>query len=83
MAAQLTIPVSDRVFAYLQARAAEAQTTPEAVAAEQLDRVLPPTSLFLSKWAGSIGSGMIDGGTRHDDYIGQTLHEELSSERSG
>ena len=82
MAATLTVSISERVLAYLQQRAIAEQTTPEAVAAQQLDRAVPPTSEFLRKWIGAFSSGVTDASIRHDEYIGQALFEELTGERT-
>jgi predicted transcriptional regulator len=81
MPTTLTVPVSDALLARLKERAAERDTTPEAVAAECLDRAFPPPGEFLRRWAGSVESGVPDAGLRHDDYLGQAIYDEMTGGR--
>jgi hypothetical protein len=79
MSAILSIRLSEAAFARLQERAAREGTTPEAVAAAELERDLPKseTDPFM-KWAGAFQSDVPDAADRHDYYIGQALAEELT-----
>lgn len=75
----ITIPVPDDLLLRLQNRAEAEQKTIETVASEQLQRAMPPRrSSFLENWAGSIHSGVSDWGTNHDEYIGQSIMNEMN-----
>ena len=77
--ATLTISLSDAVLARLKKRADAEGTTPEALAAESVNRGHPspgPTD-ELRSIAGSWTSGVTDLGIRHDEYLGQLQEEEL------
>ncbi len=75
----ITIPVPDDLLVRLRNRAEAEQKTIETVASEQLQKAMPPRrSAFLEKWAGSIHSGVSDWGTNHDEYIGQSIMNEMN-----
>lgn len=75
----ITIPVPDDLMLRLQNRAEAEQKTIETVASEQLQKAMPARrSSFLEKWAGSIHSGVSDWGTNHDEYIGQSIMNEMN-----
>ncbi|MFT3881659.1 MAG: hypothetical protein QM703_18595 [Gemmatales bacterium] len=74
----ITIPVPDDLLLRLRSRAEAEQKTIETVASEQLQKAMPARkSSFLEKCAGSIHSGITDWGTNHDEYIGQSIMNEI------
>ena len=74
----ITIPVPDDLLVRLRNRAEAEQKTIETVASEQLQKAMPARrSSFLEKWTGSIHSGVADWGTNHDEYIGQSIVNEI------
>jgi hypothetical protein len=63
----LSVPVSEKVFARLVERAAEQGTTPERVAAAELERESPnPATDPLLNCIGMIESDVADAAERHD-----------------
>jgi hypothetical protein len=80
MSAILSIRLSEAAYARLKERAAREGTTPEAVAAAELERDVPKSATDpLMKWAGAIESDVSDAADRHDDYIGDALAKDLGS----
>jgi hypothetical protein len=78
MSATLTIQVSDALLEQLRLRAAREGKTPEALASECLNQLLPlPPGGFLTRWAGAFASGVPDASLRHDELLGQALYDEL------
>ena len=79
----LTIALSDVTLARLRDLAAEHDTTPEAVAAAQLERADADAERLLS-WAGVFASGVPDAADRHDDYIAdESARRKLSGGAGG
>ena len=79
MSASLTISVSDEVFARLRNQANLHGTTPEwEAAAEIANRALKSSGDPLMMWAGAVESNAPDAAERHDEYLGSSLHGELS-----
>jgi hypothetical protein len=83
MSATLTIELSQGTYEHLRDQASEQGKTPEALAAEYLERCLPmqPGSR-LRRWAGAFDSGLPDVATRHHDYLGQALADELRGKKN-
>lgn len=83
--ATLTISLTEAVLARLKKRADEQGTTPEALAADFVNRAqpMPGPNDELRSLAGSWASGVDDLGTRHDEYLGQLHEEELQRGRHG
>ena len=78
MPATLTIEVSDELLVYLRQAAARLGKTPETVAAEYLANLTPRLAAgALRRWAGAWASNVPDASLRHDDYLGQALHQQL------
>jgi predicted transcriptional regulator len=79
MTHQLTINVSDDIYQPLLAQAQATGRSPEALAAELVANGLGQVSPgeLLRRWAGTIDSGVSDAAQRHDEYLGQALHDEL------
>lgn len=82
MSAPLTIEVSDELLNWLRQTAAAQGKTPETLAAECLGTHAPqhPSGSFR-RWAGSWASNVPDASLRHDEYLGQNLHQELNEPR--
>ncbi len=79
MASMLTIPVTDAAMARLQEWAAARGTTPEEVAAAEVEKSIacPRLGDDLRMWAGSADSGLTDVAQRHHEYLGQAIMDEL------
>jgi hypothetical protein len=78
MPATFTIEVSDELWECLRQTAAQQGKTPEAVAADYLANLaskLPAGA--VRRWAGAWASDVPDASLRHDDYLGQALHQQL------
>jgi len=80
MAHQLTLEVSDEVY---QPLLQKAQATGQSV--EEVARAYLAESIGtrgpggrLRKWGGFWDSNVPDAGERHDDYLGQALHDDLN-----
>jgi hypothetical protein len=83
MTHQLTLEIPEEVYQPLLQKAQAMGQTVEAVACAHLaDSVqsLAPGSR-LRRWAGAFASGMPDVATRHHDYLGQALYEELQGKK--
>jgi hypothetical protein len=89
MAATLTIPVSDEQWTELQEKARQQHTTPESLVTQHLAGLFanPPTAVNgspaipcdpLLRWIGAIEADVPDVGLRHDDYLGEALHEDMN-----
>lgn len=78
MPATLTIEVPDEVLEWLRAAAAREGKTPETLAVEYLEGCSPqrPAGAFR-RWAGAWASNVPDASLRHDEYVGQALHQQL------
>lgn len=76
---QLTVEIPDNVYQPLLQKAKDRGQTVELMAQECLTALVQPVApgSRLRKWAGALASGITDVGTRHDDYIGQALYDEL------
>ena len=82
MPATLTIEVSDEFWERLRQSAAQQGKTPEALAAEYLANSLAkPTAGSFRRWVGAWASNIPDASLRHDEYLGQALHQELGEPR--
>lgn len=68
----LTVTLSDATLARLRDRAAELHTTPEAVAAAELEQLDADAQRLLS-FAGAFASDVPDAAERHDHYLGHEL----------
>jgi hypothetical protein len=78
MAQPLTIQISDTIFQSLQLRAKQLGKTPEVVAAECIAQSIGSEADDpLLKWAGAIDSQPSDVAERHDDYLGQSVANDL------
>lgn len=83
MTHQLTLEVPDEIYQPLLQRAQATGQTVEAVATERLAESLRGTApgSRLRPLAGFWASNVPDAGLRHDDYLGQSLFEELNEPR--
>jgi hypothetical protein len=85
MTHQLTLEVPDEVYQPLLHKAQVMGQTVEAVAraclAESVGSVAPGSR--LRKWAGAFASGIPDVATRHHEYLGQALYDELRGKQDG
>lgn len=76
---QLTLELSDDVYQPLARKAEATGQTVEAVVRECLTEsvqgVAPGSR--LRRWAGAFDSGLPDVATRHHEYLGQALLDEL------
>ncbi len=80
--ATLTISISEGLLASLRKRAESKGTTPEHLAAADLESAEsiyadPSTDPFL-QLAGMFSSGVPDAAENHDYYLGEALAEELT-----
>lgn len=79
MTHQITLEIPDEVYQPLLQKAQATGQAVEAVAsaclAESLQKELPGSR--LRRWAGAFASGLPDAATRHHDYLGQALQDEL------
>lgn len=72
MPALLTIRLSDDALTRLRQRAAEQGTTPEAVAAAELEGPAPKSATDpLLQCLGMFASDVPDAAERHDEYLGK------------
>lgn len=79
MSAILSIRVSQAALDRLKKRAAEEGTTPEAVAAAELERETPKSATDpLIQCIGMFKSDVPDAAERHHEYLGQALYEEMT-----
>jgi hypothetical protein len=83
MTHQLTLALPDEVYQPLAQRAQETGRTVEAVAEERLAEAVrgQQPGDRLRAFAGFWASNIPDAGLRHDEYLGQALHEELNEPR--
>lgn len=80
----LTIAVSEQTLARLRAKAEAHGTTPEAVAAAELDRPARKSDTDpLMRLAGMFQSDLPGVFERHDEYIGQALYDEMHRKEDG
>jgi hypothetical protein len=83
MVHRLTLEIPDEVYQPLWQKAQATGQTVEAVVqsclAESL-RTGEPGSRLL-RWAGAFDSGLPDVATRHHDYLGQALYDELQGKK--
>lgn len=80
MASVLSVPVSPELLARLTQRAAEQGTTPEAVAAAELEQELPgPDADPLLACIGMVASDVPDAAERHDEYLCRGILETTES----
>ena len=74
----LTIEVSADLLESLRRTAARQGKTPETVAAEYLAQLTPGLPAgSIRRWVGAWASNVPDASLRHDDYLGQALHQQL------
>jgi hypothetical protein len=77
MTHHLTLELTDEEYQPL-ARQAEAKgLTVEAIAKERLTAADGAPGSRLRRWAGAFDSGPPDVATRHHEYLGQAIHDEL------
>ena len=89
MSAKLTIDVPDELLDVLRRQSKQEGKTPEQIALAHLSSLLPrhngqsnqPQARLLD-WVGAFESNVSDAAERHDDYLGQALHDELNGERN-
>jgi hypothetical protein len=83
MTHELTLEVPDEIYQPLLQKAQATGQTVEAVAQACLAESVGPGApgSRLRKWAGAFDSGLPDVGTRHHDYLGQALYEELQGKK--
>jgi hypothetical protein len=76
---QLTLEIPDEVYAPLAKQAELTGQTVEAVAGACLAQsfAAPPPGSLLRKWVGFAQSGVGDIASRHRDYLGDRLRDEL------
>jgi len=83
MTHQLTLEVPDEIYQPLLQKAQVMGQTVEAVAgaclAESVGNAVPGSR--LRKWAGAFASDISDVATRHHEYLGQALYDELNQPR--
>ena len=79
MTHQLTLELPDEVYQPLARKAQAVGQSVEVVAqaclTESIRRELPGSR--LGKWAGAFDSGLPDVATRHHEYLGKALYDEL------
>lgn len=79
MASILAVPVSQELLARLTQRAAEQGTTPEAIAAADLEQeVASPDADPLLACIGMVASDAPDAAERHDEYLGRGILAEMN-----
>jgi hypothetical protein len=83
MAHQLTLELADDVFYHLQTKAKAMGQGIEVVATAFLTEAIAQSApgARLRPLAGFWASHIPDAGLRHDEYLGQALHEELNEPR--
>ena len=83
MARQITLAIPDEIYQSLHQRAQELGRSLEEAAADCLAQVLqsPAPGDRLRPWIGAWASGVPDASIRHDDYLGEALHDELRDHR--
>ncbi|HVG19788.1 MAG TPA: hypothetical protein VNI02_12115 [Blastocatellia bacterium] len=78
MGRSLTLEIPEHVFESLQEIAKQTGRTPEEII---LESVVTHAGLAaddsLEKWIGAFDSGLPDLGSRHHDYVGQSLLDEM------
>jgi hypothetical protein len=76
---QLLIDIADDVYQPLLERAQAVGKTPESLASDLIAKSVHPLKPgdLLRRWIGAIDSGVEDAAERHDEYIGQSLYDEL------
>lgn len=80
MPATVTIVVSDEVLESLRQSAAAQGKTPEKVAADYLAKLTAKVPAgAVRRWAGAWASNVPDASLRHDDYLGQAIHQQLGA----
>jgi hypothetical protein len=85
MTHQITIELPDEVYQPLVQRAQATGDSVEKLAgdvlAESVQMEVPGSR--LRKWAGAFSSGITDAATRHHEYLGDALAEELRGKKDG
>jgi hypothetical protein len=83
MVHQIMLAVPDEIYQLLLQKAQESGRSLEEAAADCLIQVLqnPAPGDRLRSWIGAWASGVPDASIRHDDYLGEALHEELQDHR--
>ena len=85
MTHQLNLELPDDVYQPLAQHAQATGQTVEALAQAHLAKAVQhgvPGSR-LRRWAGVFDSGLTDVATRHHEYLGQALHDELQGNKDG
>ena len=82
MTHQLTLEIADEIYQPLAEKAKATGQSVEAVVRDCLAASvnLAPGSL-LGRWAGAFSSGVPDAGTRHHEYLGQVLYDEMQGKK--
>jgi hypothetical protein len=79
MSHELTLDLPEEIYLPLLRQAEEAGQPLEALIRDylaQAARASSPPGL-LRRWAGAFASDVPDAATRHHEYLGETLHDEL------
>lgn len=82
MSTTLSVALPEAVLAKLRQRAVEIGCSPEALIAHDVEianQQVKPGDL-LRRWAGSVDSGRNDVATRHHEYLGKNLADQLHGE---
>src|SRR2546426_237497 len=83
MTHQLTLDIPDEIYQPLLQKAKATSQTVEAIAraclAASVQDVAPGSR--VRRWAGAFTSGVPDAATRHHDYLGQALYDELQGKK--
>ena len=79
MSHQVTLELPEEVYRPLAEQARATGQTVETVAQTRLAEAVAPggPGSKLRKWAGAFESGLPDIATRHHEYLGQALYDEL------
>ena len=80
---RITLAVPDEIYQPLLQKAQESGRSLEEAAADCLAQALqsPAPGDRLRPWIGAWASGVPDASIRHDDYLGEALHDELQNHR--
>ena len=83
MTHQLMLELPDEIYQPLLQKAKGKGQTVESMAQECLTEFVQPAGpgSRLRKWAGAFASGLPDVATRHHEYLGQALYDELQGKK--
>jgi hypothetical protein len=79
MSHQITLNLPDDIYQPLLEKAQGSGKTLEALVSEYIVQIFhsKPGYGRVRRWAGALTSDVPDAGTRHDEYLGEALLEEL------